>query len=136
MSPRRPPATPASSPEAGGFLTRRRVVRWAILLTLGVLGFLACWQDPVYSGTGGLGAGPAAVATPEPHLCPTAPAGGGDAAVPGAVVCAAPPAPAVRMADVEVPATGHASVTALLIGTAVVALLFTAITLATLRRRP
>lgn len=147
MSPRRPPATPASSPEAGGFLTRRRIVRWAILLTLGVLGFLACWQDPVHSSTGssfgshvdsstgfGSAAGPVAVTTPGP--CPTPTADGDAASVPGAVVCAAPPAPAVRMADVEVPATGHASVTALLIGTATVALLFTAITLATLRRRP
>ncbi|MDP9796316.1 hypothetical protein J2S43_004828 [Catenuloplanes nepalensis] len=117
MSPRRPHAMPASSPEAGGFFTRRRIIRWVILLTLGVLTFLACWQDPVYASP---------VATPAP--CPTA--------APGTVVCAAPAGPAVRMADVEIPATGHASVTALLIGAGAVALLFTAITLATLRRRP
>ncbi|MDR7274081.1 hypothetical protein [Catenuloplanes atrovinosus] len=103
MSPRRSPAIPASTSEAGPFLTRRRVVRWAILLFLAVLLFLACWQDPVY-------------ATPGAEPVPTA--------VP------------VRMADVDTPTAGHASVTALLIVTGVVTLLFTAITLATLRRRP
>lgn len=107
------------------FFTRARVIRWVILLILGVVAIVVCWHDPVYAGssaaavtvhTDGYGA----------FLPLAAPAD-------GSIVDA--PAPSVRLAEIDTPAAGHASVTALLIGAGLVALLFTAVTLATFRRR-
>lgn len=100
------------------FFTRGRIIRWVILLTLGVVAIVVCWHDPVYAGS------PPAAAWPHaawPHA-----ADGSTSIV---------PASQVRLAEIDLPAAGHASVTALLIGAGIVTLLFTAVTLATFRRR-
>ncbi len=93
------------------FWTRARIIRWVILLVLGVVAIVICWHDPVYAGS-------------RPALVPVAD---------GATVIGT--APQVRLAEFDPPAPGHASITALLIGAGIVALLFTAITLVTFRRR-
>lgn len=41
------PATAADEPPAR--FTRRRLIRWAMILTLGILAVLAIWQDPLYA---------------------------------------------------------------------------------------
>jgi len=42
---------PELEPDEGpaGF-NRRRLVRWAAILTIGILVVLAIWQDPLYAG--------------------------------------------------------------------------------------
>jgi hypothetical protein len=40
-----------SHEEDGVFFTRGRIVRWTILLTLGVVAIVICWHDPVYAGS-------------------------------------------------------------------------------------
>jgi hypothetical protein len=43
-----PPETEADEPPAR--FNRRRLIRWAMILTLGILAVLAIWQDPLYAG--------------------------------------------------------------------------------------
>jgi hypothetical protein len=43
-----PPETAADEPPAR--FNRARLIRWAMILTLGVLAVLAIWQDPLYAG--------------------------------------------------------------------------------------
>jgi hypothetical protein len=43
-----PAQTDADEPPAR--FNRRRMIRWAMILTLGILAVLAIWQDPLYAG--------------------------------------------------------------------------------------
>jgi hypothetical protein len=45
------PATdePTDPEEAPAFLTRRRLIRWAAVVGIGIVAVLACWQDPSYA---------------------------------------------------------------------------------------
>ena len=43
-----PPEAEADEPPAR--FNRRRMVRWAAILTIGILVVLALWQDPLYAG--------------------------------------------------------------------------------------
>ncbi len=44
-----PAETEADEPPAR--FNRRRMIRWAMILTLGILAVLAVWQDPLYAGS-------------------------------------------------------------------------------------
>jgi hypothetical protein len=42
---RRPQTEPDENPAR---FTRRRLVRWLTILTIGTVTMVACWQDPLY----------------------------------------------------------------------------------------
>ncbi|MFI5838978.1 hypothetical protein ACIA8K_04585 [Catenuloplanes sp. NPDC051500] len=115
------------------FFTRGRIVRWAILLILGVVAIVICWHDPVYAGSSPAAAWAQAFPPALPPAVPHAVMRTLTHAADGTTVI--DPAPQVRLADIDTPAAGRASVTALLIGAGLVALLFSAVTLVTFRRR-
>ncbi len=44
--------------EAPVFLTRKRLIRWATVVGVGIVAVLACWQDPSYAHEQGARTGP------------------------------------------------------------------------------
>ena len=198
------PPTPVEQ-EDHPLLTRRRMVRWAVVLATGILAVLACWQDPVYAAdttdpvrvtlhtdgrgpvwvnaahpdgspvtddiaatltarerdghtvlpvpltdlrddegsvryVGTLAAGvwtvTVDVAQPGPGTCTAVLTAAATDGAAESVACDedAPTTTHVLATDAD-PGAGHTSTMALLIGAAIVALLFTAVSLATIRRR-
>jgi hypothetical protein len=44
------PSAETEADEPPARFNRRRMIRWAMILTLGILAVLAIWQDPLYAG--------------------------------------------------------------------------------------